>query len=267
MVHFDKRKELLDALDLPTDVTMRARVTVLADLARAEIIRLAKERLKTSEREYVAAVQPVEMHGSTAKIVLNPAAVLPGMIENGWPTHDLRDTILRSPKAHLSKAGHKYLAIPFEHAMSGSGRNRPVVGEAYAREEGRTQAAIAFAETLRRDVRSAARRLAPTTTTITPDGQRSTQWGDRLPTDQGGPRMRERHVTGLYAGMVRFQKTYAKATQSTYGTFRMISDNPATHRYDEKGLNWTHPGIIARNLFVVARDYVEKMIPAVIRGT
>ncbi len=57
---------------------------------------------------------------------------------------------------------------------------------------------------------------------------------------QGVKRTRDAHSTDIYAGMVRKQKTYAKATQSSYVTFRTISEAMPD--------KWLSRGIEARGL-------------------
>jgi hypothetical protein len=258
-VNFDNPNELLAALSLPTPEVMRERVMVLADLARAEIIRLAKERLHSSERDYVAGIQPVQMNGRTAMIVLT--GVIPNMVERGWPAHDLRDTILRSAKAKTSKDGYKYMSIPFRINLPGAtGRNGSVMGQPYENSsalDGRTLSSF------QADLKKSAQGLEAS---VRKNGK--TNWGGRLSAEEGGPILNPgRHVTGLYTGMVRIQKNYnQKSTQSRYGTFRTISTNPGSIRSDGHNQNWTHPGIVARNIFQVASEYVARMAPEVMKG-
>lgn len=262
-VEFDKPRELLGAVGLPRQTSindfMREKITILSDLARAEIIRLAKERLHTSEREYVGGVQPVQFRGRTASIVLT--GVVPNMVEQGWPAHDLRDTVLRSAKTRTSKDGHRYLSIPFRMNMPGaSGRNGNVIGAPYEATD-RSALGDQTVQSLRAQVSRDARALSPSVM----DG-RKMKWGERLSAAQGGPLLRPRHATGLYTGMYRKEKQYGKTKQSTYGTFRTISTNPDSIRADGTGMNWSHPGIEARNLFQVANEYLARVAPAVMRG-
>ncbi len=93
------------------------------------------------------------------------------------------------------------------------------------------------AKRLGRRVYRRARKLSATTTE--PGGH--TKWGDRL---QAGtaPKLKEHHKTDIFAGMVRQEKTYAKATQSQYTTFRAVSDK-------SDDASWLHPGIEGQHLF------------------
>ena len=91
---------------------------------------------------------------------------------------------------------------------------------------------------------------------------------------------RPRHAAPIYAGIVRQQKTYRRATQSQFMTFRTISNNPATMRYDTQtqikgynvmgntaSVNWMHPGIEARGLFEKADIYVQRIAGAILLGS
>jgi len=89
---------------------------------------------------------------------------------------------------------------------------------------------------------------------------RAVQYGDRI--EEGhAPILRARHATDLFAGMVRETKTYEKATQAQYATFRTISNNPKSYRYDDEGgsmeRNWTHPGFTARGFFFSTMRWVN----------
>lgn len=256
-IHFDDVDSLLQAVGLPSQATVRAQAGILAHLARAELMRLAKERLKTSERAYTGGILPITFEGRKALLILE--GMFPNMVEHGWPAHDLRTTVLKSAKARVSKAGHRYLAIPFRVMMPGAtGRNAEVLGVPYERSPsfaGRMTSAI-----LQRTVPKEARALSATTST--PGG--GTSWGGRLPATSGGPLARPRHATGLYSALMRFGKGYGGGSGARYGTFRMISTNPASMRSDLGGNNWMHPGIQARHLMRLVRDYIRRMTPVVL---
>ena len=64
------------------------------------------------------------------------------------------------------------------------------------------------------------------------------------------------HKTDLYAGMQKTSKTYRKATQSSYQTFRTISEaNP---------VGWIHPGITGRLLQLKVEAHLQDVIPKMI---
>jgi hypothetical protein len=99
-------------------------------------------------------------------------------------------------------------------------------------------------------------------------------WGDRLEEGAGGAKkLKPWHSTDIYAGMVKRSKTYAKATQGTYGTWRTISTNPATRKFAMGGrsgggheVGWIHPGIEARHLVDEVASFLESEAGAVVEN-
>jgi hypothetical protein len=70
------------------------------------------------------------------------------------------------------------------------------------------------------------------------------------------------HATSIYTGMVRKEKTYESATQSSYQTFRTISEGVIRGEVDEKGKakqHWFHPGISARRFAPRVQKHLEKI--------
>ncbi len=220
--------------------------------ARAEWIRLAGERLSSSRRDYVQGIQQVVVQGSTASIAL--VGRLPNMIEQGHGPFDMHDTLLGPDVPvvpfgsgmkgkHARAEGGFWRVVPFRHQTPGSigqGGGTPM-GNPY-----QGHSAVSDAAKLGKAVHRAAKKLAATKGG---PGEK-TQWGGRLP-EGLAPKLKPHHTTDIYAGMVRVEKTYEKATQSTYMTFRAISDGAP-----EK---WMHPGIKAANL----SDDVQKYVDAV----
>lgn len=247
---------LLAAMGL-APLQLQSRLATLASAARANWINRAKNSLRSTERDYVNGIQPEVVEGHTAWIAL--VGTVPNMVERGWYSGvgvDLRDTLLRpgAPGVKQSKTGHLYRAIAFRHMTpTSTSRNAPAMGSAYARVYG-TEGAQAIGKAAYKQ----ARRLEPTFT----QGDK-TAWGGRLSPAFGGPLLRPRHATGLYSGMYRFGRAYGKTTQYSYGTFRMISTNPATFRSDSEnpnpGRNWRHPGIVARNFAAQVQVYVNQI--------
>lgn len=240
----------------------------LAHLARAFMVREAKQTLRSSERDYVAGIQPEIVFPRAAAISL--VGQFPNMIEWGWKHPegvDLRETLLKSPKARTSKpvvtksgrvvkpGGFKYLIVPFQHSMPGAtGRNAPVIGSAYAR-AGQPEIGAQLAK----DVSRVARKLEPSIATEGARGGVRTFWAGRLSEVDAGPKARERHAAPLYAGMARVQSPVGRKMQTRYMTFRVISEDPATFRASDGARNWHHPGISPRNLFGRTQEYVERI--------
>lgn len=225
---------------------------VLPDIAhavRAEIIRLANNKLKTTHADYIAGVQPVKFHtngklpageSTYASVVL--VGQIANMVEHGWAGMDMKPALLKGRSARDTKAG-PYAVIPFRHGAPGSsGRNFQAMGAAHTGMMG-AEAARKMGKRIHR----AASKLSAQTTH--PSGHRSP--GERL---RGGmsPRLKAHHTTDIHEGMIRQRKTYRKATQSQYMTFRAVSKR-------SNRSSWIHPGYEGVNIFREAGEYASKV--------
>lgn len=236
------RRTTLGALPASADVDR-----VLAGIgaaSRQRWIKLAQSELRSTARDYVQGIQEVEIKGRVASISL--VGVLPNMIERGWPKTDLRTTLLNSPKAKTAKDGSRYMAIPFRHGTPGSGGanvGRPMPDSIYGY----------------------AKKLAPTLSRPTMGGgMKAVLYGGRLEPRANmkaearavlTTKAKPWHSMSIYRGMIRQQKTYAKASQSSYTTFRMISTNVRNGK-----AHWIHPGIQARRLAEKVQADIGKML-------
>lgn len=243
---------------------VRAVVRNVMDGARAFWIKRAGEKLHSTRRDYINGIQPVEEGDGWAGVAL--LGVLPLMVEEGASAFDMHNTLL-GPNVPVAGPGQRgkhvikhgpakggfYRVVPFRHQVPGTiGQGGgQVMGEAYEGHPG-----VPNAKALGLAVWTAAKQLAATRGM--PGGK--TQWGGRLPSGmapllRGAPkfipglnRYAAPHAADIYAGMVRNSKTYAKATQNTYSTFRVISDSQPD--------KWLHPGIQAANLSDDVMTYV-----------
>lgn len=163
-------------------------------------------------------------------------------LEYGKPKWDMKPMLLGGPKARVSKAGYKYNIIPFRHATPGGNTNSAV---------GRP---------MPKDIYAEARKLKASIR----DGNRIA-WGEKLTGTEGryAPGKNRstgyQHKNGKCEGMVRVEKEYARATQSKYLTFRVVSE-----KSDPK--SWWHPGYqphyIARGVAAYCEPHVREMIMA-----
>jgi hypothetical protein len=227
--------------------------TAVADMARAEWIRLAQSDLTSTQQDYIAGIGPPQQRGGFIEITLG--GKLPNMIEGGFAGGDMRKTHLSGPSVKTSKEGHKYMSVPFRHATSGT---RGFAGRV-----------------MPRGVYQAAKKLRGTLTG--PDG-RVTLWGERLKSGLAA-KLQPHHETDIYASMIRAQKTYEATSQSSYHTFRTISDNPGTRKFitpaggvhrgaeppqGSREAGWIHPGIDARHFAPRVKSFVESQASALI---
>lgn len=201
--------------------------------------KLAQSELRSTSRDYIAGLQRI-------KNGIELVGTLPNQIEQGWSGGDMRGWMSKSGKAKRTKDGGWYLHVPFRHGSSKSGGRN--VGAPMPQKVG-----------------AAARKLSPPT--LSAPGQ-GTKWGERLSPHKGpGEKIRgilntkakDWHTTSIYTGMVRKEKVYQNATQSSYGTFRTISS-----KGDPR--SWIHPGIRARRFAPRVREHiVRKVLPMVVQ--
>lgn len=305
----DARRIAVDAVGFDP-AEMGAKLQRVADLAILRWKQLAAESLSDSTaRRYNRAIQYIEQ--SPTRVAIALVEDFANMIEQGQPAWDMRVILQTSPKARTSKRGFKYMPILFRHAKTNSlGNAGTPIGQQFGDEGAAIQKRVlgaakslrntltgadAEAEIARvalKDPEAAKRHLARMQAT-----KNKTLWGgipelDTKPNMRGrlqaglAPKLKAWHTTDLYAGMVRFGKTYAKGSQDWLGTFRMLSNNPDTMR-DAKGgqvygpgkmrgkrrkktmwkrhgiANWIHPGLRALNLVDRVVAYLEaEVMPA-----
>lgn len=210
--------------------------------------KLAQSELTSTSRDYAAGIQ---VFYKDNKAFIELVGTLPNLVENGFPGGDMREWMLKSPKAKQGKKG-PYLVIPFRHGTPGTGGRN--VGRVMP--EAIHEVAKQLQATLSRPASST--RAA------------KTLWGGRLnpnmPMKEAARAILTRHekpwhATPIYMGMVRKEKKYEGATQSSYQTFRTISRS-VTMGEDEDGnfrQNWFHPGVSPRRFAPRVQKHIEKI--------
>lgn len=274
---------VLNSLD---ERAIRAVLRNVAEGARAEWIRLAGKRLKSSAPDYLMGIQKPAYTRNTATISLVGAR--PNQIEQGHPRIEQKDTLLGSrvpvtkPPTKGKRQRYKgrgknrredgfYRAIPFRHATPGSrGQVGTPMGDAY-----RGKLGAKAAENLGKAVYKAARDQLKGDPSVTDPYGAKTKWGGRLNTSDlvykrkrvNVPKLRSYHTTDIYSGMVRLEKTYEKATQGQFKTFRMISVNASGRLVGAGGKpkdprSWVIPAKKGIHLAEEVNAYVEKQAAA-----
>lgn len=257
MIKLDIAPIIRDVLGrLPTKSDQERLVQGVGAAATAYWKREAQRGLKSTARDYITGIQT---DYENRKYVIELVGTLPNLIEQGFKGGDMRDWMLKSPKAKQGVNG-KYLVIPFRHGTPGtSGRN-----------VGREMPA---------SIHAAAKHLEPSLSRHKSQSptHRSVKYGGRLgPNSQKvskeahallTSKQKSWHSTSIYRGMIREQKTYAKATQNQYMTFRTISEGVIRGDKDNQGKatqHWFHPGITARNYAQKTQTHVNKLVAAMI---
>ena len=224
-------------LDIPVDFDgviddyVQEILSSAADLARAELVRLAQAGLNTTRRAYISGIQPVTISGDLATITLMGS--LANKVEWGYAGGDMREDLIdRNPKA---RGNNTYAYIPFRHSSAGAAGHD-------------TGAAMPG------NIYEAAKALAPTISAP----MQSVKWGEKLPSGLASI-SKPTHSTDIYSGMYRMSKDYEQSSGSHYMTFRTISK--------KKGVGWIHPGIESRGFFNKTVEYLEQILPAMVENS
>ena len=159
-------------------------------------------------------------------------------LEDGKGPWDMKPMLLNGPKARVSKKGTKYNIIPFRHGTSDNyspNSNFPPMPK---------------------DIYQQARELKASV-----KQGNAIKWGGRLPAI-GSPGQNAttgyQHKHDIYEGMVRIEKTHAKATSSKYLTFRVVSSK-------SDPMSWWHPGYEAHHIAQGVADFCRPAVTEMVR--
>jgi hypothetical protein len=244
---------------LPGKEDQERMVRGLGAAATAYWKNLAKRELKSATNDYVHALSS-EYDNGVFRITLGEGPAgregLPHMIELGFKGGDMRQWMFGGKRTKRNKKGRRYLVIPFQHGTPGTterhvGKQMPPSVH---------EAAKKLVPTLSRPRRAAA-------------GGPTVRYGERLTERTPGlSRTAMRHLTtkkkpwhhsSIYRGMIREEKTFEKATQTTgYFTFRTISEDVIRGERDDVGRalqHWYHPGIRARHFAQKTQKHIRSL--------
>lgn len=196
--------------------------TLMATKSRWE--QEVQQRLRTTQLDYLLGLNAdnsLEFPDPYTGI-LTLRGKWPNMLETGFPSFDMKDGLKNGPRAKKKKDGGWYNTVPYRHTNPKSvgavvGRNMP--NDIYAQ-----------ARALR-----GGQKLTGTETNYPPQ----TSWTGY------------QHKSGIYEGMIKNRKQYDKAVQSTYFTFRRVSDK-------SDPMSWKHPGFSGVKAMDVVEPYARK---------
>ena len=204
---------------------VRAEKSQMARLVRSvavrvkfEILKAARSSLKTTYGDYVKGLQIEQVSDTKARLVL--LGTIANMMEQGLGSGGIGTTGVRDMRKVLLKAGTRnlrgvpgsyYLHVPFTHTE----------GSIVAKGGGAAH--------------TAATKLSATRSRSLGNGKYDTRWASSE-TGRLGSEF-HKHLTG----MVRMEKMYSAGSQSTYRTFRTISQRTTG--------GWMAKPIKARNFF------------------
>lgn len=222
----------------------------------------AGKSLRSTRSQYINAINIQNTGKYQNTIILT--GKLPNMIESGISAFDLKVGLLEGRNAKISKDGTKYNTVPFRFAAAGS------LGENSA-----------FAGVMPKVINDLASQLDAT---ITQMGMK-TQYGGRLEQENLPVPYNQRTVRpqiidanselnteqldayqrkfSIFSGLIRNQKTYEKATQSTFVTFRRVSSKSPKNAFIHKGIkayNLADKAIQSANIAGVVTEVKNKTL-------
>ena len=196
---------------------------------------VAQEALKSTRDQYTSGLV---IGGEGNKSFVKLVGELPNMIEDGSEGFDQKDGFSKSSKIVQKKDGGWYLTIPLRHATPNA------LGENSV-----------FSNILPTSVYEAVRSKDE----LQPDSKSVGLKKGEIPAPYHIPQTRPEvitksqrfeeytHKSSIYEGLQRATKTYEKATQGQYVTFRRVSDKSDSN-------SWIHKGFEARNFMEKSLD-------------
>lgn len=232
-----KTRDLVGDISLIAEATivqLENAIAIVAKNAYAEAVRQAQARLKTTQRDYIRALQLNDLGDNI--YILSLEGKHANSIEAGFAGFDMKPGLLNGPKAKIVKSGKnkgkKYATVPFFYQPK---------GKSPLSEKG---------EMLRREVQRLIKENKTGNTILNPSTGR--------PVQGYAARFKNTGVKDL-EGLVKIQKTYDKRTQSTYMSFRRVSENSDKSK-------WIHPGYTGAKIFPYLESYIDREAQIIINS-
>jgi len=227
-----------DIVDQFTSVTHGDLETMFDNIAKGlalsylgQLEAMVSQELKTTRRRYLQSLRLVDEGRMVGTVMLDFSQdSLIQMIERGGSAFDMKEGILRSSKVKVTKAGNKYLTIPFRWATPSA------LGESDL-----------FTGRMPNSVYKVAKKLDSATPSGNSSGiqdsmltpKRQTLGVRKEVTDGAGKVYAEySHKSSIYQGIRK--ETDSATGQSTYNSFRRVSELSDPNSF-------IHPGIKERN--------------------
>lgn len=220
---------LTEGLTEAMQARVRAMMRTVAAATYAEGVQLASRRLKSTLPDYLNNFKKIDVDENTVIVTLFPEA---SYLEDGYSAFSMLKGLLNGPKSKISKKGVRYNTVPFRQKTTSSATNLAELLQA----------------TELKQALKAGKDLAgkPIDLNKTVDGEEGIV-GRASSSTEHHPYVR---------GAVKVQKKYNSTTQSTYITFRRVSENTDTSK-------WQHPGFAGAHVFpdliAWAYDEVQKL--------
>ena len=201
----------------------------------------ASLNLGKSRAGYKNGIQLIEIDDKSAVIAL--IGSFNNMLENGAAPFDIKEGMAKSTKRTLKKKGDGwYMTIPFRWGTPGASPDNE-----------------AFSNIMPLEVYEVAKDLIAASSSP----KKKMVYGESLSEKDLSKQAQKpatrkayggygsyTHKSSIYQGIIKQEKTYEKATQSTYFSFRRVSDLSDAN-------SWIHPGFVAKNLADKAIDKID----------
>jgi len=209
----------------------RAAISTTMMVTKSHWEQIAQKRLTTTRADYMLGLNAdnsVEFPDSYTG-VLTLRGKWPNMLETGYAPYDMKTGFMGSSKKTLKKDGGWFLTIPFRHRTPG------------------TSGSAAGGSSMPSDIYSQARVLR--------GGQKLTGTETNYPPKTSWTGYE--HKSGIYENMKKVTKTYEKAKQNQYMTFRRVSD-------DSDPSSWWHPGFPGIKAVDVVEPFAKRTFQQVL---
>lgn len=194
----------------------------LANAIQASItttLAVIKDRWQSEAQQKLHSTLPLYLMGLDFNSVVYPyggdafsGAVelhgkFPNMLEKGFPAFDMKQGFGKSQRATHTKSGGWYLTIPIRHSTPG---------------------AFMYGKPMPPNIYAQAKKLSNGKSLSVPGGAAKSWTGYQ-------------HKANIHDGLTRIVKSYGRAKQSQYMTFRRVSNNSDPQ-------SWMHPGYIGAKI-------------------
>lgn len=241
----------LESISAEMEAQFQVALRKVVTAAYNETKRLATERLKTTQKDYLKALRFDILGPNTYLIQLSDDdkqehGLPPSWLEGGFAAFDMKPGMLKGPRSRAAKGGGRYNIIPFKHSPSAT---PTTMGQAIQQQGLKSIIREKKLSQISRDANGKPKdgivaRLNP--------GTKYGQMSDKT-----------KRILGTNAknleGLVKVQKNYGKATQSQYFTFRVVSSK-------SKASSWLHPGFEGAHIFPTVERYIGQEIRKVMEG-
>ena len=209
-------------------------------------IEAAKINLHSTRNQYIRGLVIAEEGKFTNTITLT--GKLNNMVEEGVPAFDMKTGLLKSEKVRYTTAGKRYITIPFRFATP------EALGESEA-----------FDNVLPQEIYDIVKDFKPKVTSNDSSNVGYDVLKEQdIPEEYRVPKTRKSvlnevmnrtfdeytHKSSIFAGIQKDAMTYENAQQSSYVSFRRVSEN-------SDPMSWIHTGIIQYNLSQQAMDNTD----------